>query len=490
MAKIKSLKQTWNSMEIKWKVFAYLIGFCVIIIATLWVLQICFLDNFYRAIKENQIRNAAAQIETKINSDGIENAVTTVSQSTGSCVMVISTDGTVVTNSKTCMVMNYQQTNYLLTEMANSGNDTMSLYFDNNGLRPNGGTTDPTNPFDQNSFAGEAKALTLIYGTKVTENSTGTNYLAVLTTQITPVTATVSTLRIQLIYVTIGMVLLALIMAFLIAKNVSKPIVKINDQAKVLATGNYDVDFAATGYKEINELSSTLTSTSKELAKVETLRRELVANISHDLRTPLTLIAGYAEAMRDIPDENNYENAEIIVEEANRLASLVNDALNISKIQAGVLSLEVSQFSLTELVKSISNRMEKLVEKDGYKIKVEAKEDVTISGDENKLSQVIYNLLINAINYSETNKNILVTQEVKDNKVTIGIHDHGPGIDPENLPYIWERYYKVDKVHKRSVTGSGLGLSIVKSIVTLHQGECGVNSSKDGSTFYFTLDLK
>ncbi|MEG1066950.1 MAG: histidine kinase dimerization/phospho-acceptor domain-containing protein, partial [Erysipelotrichaceae bacterium] len=161
----------------------------------------------------------------------------------------------------------------------------------------------------------------------------------VLNARITPVGSTVETLRSLLILISLILVIVALIIAYIISKKISKPIVNINEGAKQLAKGNYDVEFSSTGYEEIQELSNTLNYAAKELNKVESYRKDLIANISHDLRTPLTMIAGYGEVMRDLPNENNKENIQIIIDETNRLTNMVNDMLDLSKLQAGVLEL-------------------------------------------------------------------------------------------------------------------------------------------------------
>lgn len=132
------------------------------------------------------------------------------------------------------------------------------------------------------------------------------------------------------------MILFSVMLALVIAKWIFRPIEAINNSAKMLATGDYSTQFKGTGYKEIAELSETLNYTAKELSKVELLRQELIANISHDLRTPLTLISGYAEAMRDLPDENNSENAQIIVDETKRLTTLVNDVMTFPSCKPAI----------------------------------------------------------------------------------------------------------------------------------------------------------
>ncbi len=203
------------------------------------------------------------------------------------------------------------------------------------------------------------------------------------------------------------------------------------------------------------------------------------------------MITAYSEIMRDLPGENTAENVQVIIDETTRLTALVNDMLDLSKIQAGSDSLSMEEFNLTESINTILMRYAKLIENDGYHIDFDYEEDVFVEADEMKMSQVIYNLINNAINYTGENKQVSIRQTVKNGSVKISITDTGKGIAQEELPYIWERYYKVDKAHKRSTVGTGLGLSIVKGILEMHHAEYGVISEiGKGSTFYFTLPCK
>ena len=261
-----------------------------------------------------------------------------------------------------------------------------------------------------------------------------------------------------------------------------------------MAQGKYDVDFDASGYREIAELANTLNYAAKELSKVEALQRELIANISHDLRTPLTMITGYAEVMRDIPNENTPENVQIIIDEAKRLTTLVNDVLDISKLQSGTIPFNGEVLNLTENIREILTRYTKLTE---YKIIFEANEDIYVYGDALKLSQVVYNLINNALTYIGEDKTVTIKQihipavNGKQNRVRIEVIDTGEGIEQSKLNDIWERYYKVDKNHKRAAIGTGLGLNIVKTILDMHQGATyGVKSQVGhGSTFWFELNI-
>lgn len=286
------------------------------------------------------------------------------------------------------------------------------------------------------------------------------------------------------------MLALSVVLALIISKRISKPIEEINKSAKILAGGNYDIHFQGKGFLEIEELSDTLNTAAIELNKVETLRRELLANISHDLRTPLSLIYSYAEMIHDFPDEVTQDQTQIIMDETQRLKTLVNDLLDISKLESGTQKLSLSNYNLTKSIKATTERVSELVKKAGYSLSFIYDKEVSVNADETRITQVFYNLLTNAINYTGEDKNITVHQIVSDKNVRIEVTDIGRGIASENLPYIWDRYYKVDKKHKRAIMGTGLGLSIVKKVIELHGGNYGVESQVGkGSTFWFELKI-
>ncbi|NCC77481.1 MAG: HAMP domain-containing histidine kinase, partial [Clostridia bacterium] len=311
-----------------------------------------------------------------------------------------------------------------------------------------------------------------------------------LNTMLSPVTATVDTLRIQLIYVTLILIALSLGLALLLSRRIARPIVRINEQSKQMAAGDYSVRFAAGDYREIGELAETLNQTVVELGRVEALRRELIANISHDLRTPLTMIRGYAEVMRDLPGENNPDNVQVIIDESNRLTSLVNSILDLSKLQSGASQFEPSDYDLTESIRDIIARVSKLTEAEGYQIAYVANEQAVVHADAARIEQVLYNFLTNAVHYAGPDHQIEVRQTVRAGWVRIEVVDHGEGIPEDQLQHIWERYYKSDKLHRRAVMGNGLGLSIVKNILEQHGARFGVDSRPgEGSTFWFELPV-
>ncbi len=429
-----------DRLKLKWKIVTYLLAFCALLLVILWLFQTVFLNDVYKLIRKGEIIKAMAVVESNIDSDNLQSVLSTLAKDHD--ILVTLTD------------------DFKLPQV----------------LKP-----------DRRERRLSTEAVT---ETKEFVTQNGSKVSLTFYAIITPVTATVTTIRYQLYIITGVMVILSVLIAIIIAKRISKPIEKINDSAKLLASGDYNTSFSGRGFLEIYELSQTLNTAATELSKVEGLRRELMANISHDLRTPLALIYSYAEMMHDFPTEITPDQTQLIIDETKRLTSLVNDIMDISKLENGRMTLTLKEYNITKNIDQTVNRVFNLVKNDGYTITFECHDEVMITADEVKITQTLYNLLINAINYCGDNKKVVVRQRVTDSVVTIEVIDYGEGISEENLPYIWDRYYKVDKAHKRAVTGTGIGLSIVKRIVTLHGGSCGVSSKLgEGSTFWFSLRL-
>lgn len=473
--KIAKLKDGLNSLSIKWKIFFYLTLFCGFLLSLLWLFQIVFLDSFYENIKTREIKESAIYISQNIDADDLEELVYAISSESELSIEIMSKNGSPMYSSRVIKES-------IIDKMAIS--DKLQLYQD---TKSSGGellnSYTIMGPNDGNRRPPE----TIVYS-KIVNDKFGNELIVFANATISPVSATVDTLMAQLYYITGFMIGFSILLAFFLAKKISRPIESINEAAKTLALGNYNADFEVQGYREINELSSTLSYAATELSKVDSLRSELIANISHDLRTPLTLIGGYAEAMRDLPGENTPENAQIIIDETKRLGTLVNDVLDTSKYRSGQQALNFTQFNLTKKLKEVIDRLNELLKSEGYSIDFKFDEKVDVRADETRISQAFYNLLINAINYTGDDKKVLVTQTRFKDSVRVSISDSGEGISAENLPHIWDRYYKIDKTHKRPVTGTGLGLSIVKSIIDSHGGEYGVESEVGGgSTFWFSL---
>jgi signal transduction histidine kinase len=478
------MKLDMNKLKLKWKVFAFILGFCTLLLIILWLFQIVFLDTFYKGIKIREIKNNVTAISNNIDNKNISNLIKSISENGEIYIEISSLEGTnIISSSNTKYKIPLKDKITMISKAQSNNNE----FYKNITNDP------PQVPVGNKNFVGELPpsnmqlTQSLVY-VKLVKNSSGKTIAVFINAIISPLNATVTTLRYQLYLVTGIMLLLSVLLALIIAKKISKPIEKINKSAKLLANGNYDIHFNGKGFVEIEELSDTLNTTAAELNKVESLRHELLANISHDLRTPLSLIYSYAEMIHDFPDEVTPDQTQIIMDETNRLKTLVNDVLDISKLESGMQELKLSKYNITESIKATTNRINELVKNNGYSISFIHDKEAFILADKTRITQVFYNLLTNAINYTGEDKTITVRQTISNENVRIEVTDTGEGIASENLPYIWDRYYKVDKKHKRSVMGTGLGLSIVKKIMNLHGGTYGVDSKiGEGSTFWFEL---
>jgi signal transduction histidine kinase len=470
-----------NNFGIRSQILAGFAVFAAIIIALLWIFQITLLNSFYKFIKENEVRRTAESVVSHLDEDDLLDTLSNVVRSTGIDIMITNEYGENIINVSSMKSTLFEKLTVstcakLYSQTASDGGEQMIKYSGH----------DNTNMGSQNKNDKNAFAESIVY-IKLCTTSDGSSRMLILNTVVTPVDATVDTLKIQLWCLTAVMLLLSFAIALFVSRKISKPIEAINTSAKELAKGDYSISFDEKGSREIVELAKTLNYAGAELSKVENLRRELIANVSHDLRTPLTMITGYSEVMRDIPGENTPENVQIIIDEATRLTSLVNDMLDISKLESGNMKIMPHRMNLTESIEKILTRYDKLAD---YQFNFYHGDDVYVYADELKISQVVYNLVNNAITYTGDDKSITVTQTVNENMVKIEVTDTGEGIAQDKLKDIWDRYYKVDKQHKRAAVGTGLGLSIVKKILDLHSGEYGVVSTEGkGSTFWFKLNL-
>lgn len=312
-----------------------------------------------------------------------------------------------------------------------------------------------------------------------------------LNTSLAPLKSTADIISSQIYWIGVLLLILGLVIAYFLATVIEAPIVRITKTAKQMGQGNYDVVFDGRGYAETEILAETLNNAEAEISKVDTLRRDLIANVSHDLRTPLTMVKAYAEMIRDISGDNPQKRGEhlnVIIEESDRLATLVNDILDLSKLESGTFEMNETEFCISDMIRNIMERYTLLSEQKGYSFIVSADESFIVKADAVKIQQVLYNLINNAVNYTGENKTVYITQIIKKKKlVRIEITDTGEGIDPELIPLIFDRYYRTEK-SKREVIGSGLGLSIVKQILHQHNYEFGVRSEKGvGSTFWFEM---
>ena len=284
-------------------------------------------------------------------------------------------------------------------------------------------------------------------------------------------------------------VVLAFVTSGFVAAFITKPVTEVTERAKELARGNYDLHFKKNYFcAELTELSEALDYARSEISKADTMQKELIANVSHDFKTPLTMIKAYASMIVEITGEDKKKrdaNAKVIIDECDRLTLLVGDLLDLSKLRAGVNMGEKTVFNLSEEVYSVAERFSFLKETSGYIIETQIEDDLYTQANRERIDQVLYNLIGNAVNYTGEDKRVRVKLYKKGGNARFEVIDSGKGIPPEEVDTIWDRYYRSNKTHKRPVNGSGLGLSIVKSILLQHDCPFGVISEVGkGSCFW------
>lgn len=432
-------------------------------------MQIVFLNKYYEVYKKNQLDDIVNSIKTN-NSMDINN-LEDIAYNYGVCVSIYS-NGVIQTISNTynkgCLFSDKDTSDNYITSFVSSGKteDTRLLY--------------------NKRFGNKTIIKALKYNNEV--------YIF-LNTSIQPLDSSIILLKSQYGYIALIIFGISLIISYVISSQISRPIVKISDSAKKLANGDFNVSFSTDSkVQEIKELSTTLDLAKNELSKTDELRRDLMANVGHDLRTPLTMIKAYAEMTRDLENqtpEKRAENMNIIIEETDRLNVLVSDILDLSKLQSSTYELKIEEFDLNELIRNIIKRFYILIDSDGYEFIYNNDKEIKVKADKKRIEQVIYNLLNNAVNYTGEDKKIYINVTDEKKKVLVEIRDTGKGIDKEEIKYIWNKYYHNEKKHKRNAFGTGLGLSIVKTILESHNYKYGVKSVKNkGTTFYFEIDKR
>lgn len=430
----------------------------------------------YEANKIQSVKNAAEQIEEYIDDDNYSEMLFQTSLESDVCIRVLSDDLNLAAGNMGCALYRMDKNTIDHYIRLAKENDDEFLDLDR-VFRPN---------------RKENNEIREVVLTKIIEkdDDDDEDIVLMVNTNITPIDATTNTLKTQIIYISIITAILILLLALFLNRNIVTPLIKINQAAKSLSGGEYSIDESTNRYKEAHELNSTLKQASIDIQAADQAKRDLIANVSHDLRTPLTMIGGYGEMMRDLPGEKTDENIQVIIDESYRLKNLVNDLLDLSKLQEKKIELHRSSFDLCSLIHRELKKYEVYRTNEGFIFNVDCPDKMIVNADEARIEQVFNNFMSNAINYSTGKNQIDIRLHQVDDFAYLEVQDYGEGIREDRLPYIWDRYYKIDKEHTRSSTGSGLGLAIVKQIFELHDVPFGVISKeKEGSTFWFKLPL-
>lgn len=457
-----------KSKGISANIWLYLGVFSILILVMLWFFQIIFLKLHYEASVKHNLNATVREIQ-KYNRNDLVSNIDSIAYKNDVCIEIISKNS----------IISY-------SGIKSSGcNTSGEIYykFKNDFIDDN---------LNKSSFEftnSKYNNKTIVKAVKID------NDYVFVSANLEILENTFIILNNQLGIVTLVILGLSVCMGYFINRKIAKPIVDITEKAEELRRGNYDVNFKSEeGIYEIRELAETLDSMTNELSKTESVRREFLANVSHDIKTPLTMIKAYAEMVRDISyndDDKRNANLNVIVMEVDRLNILVNDILVLSRLQAGAESLEIEKFDLNFLVRDCLTRYD-IYKEDGYEFVYSFNgKSAMIEADKKRMQQVIYNLINNAVQYTGDDKKIFIDVSESKKWIIFSVRDTGKGMKKEEIRHIWDKYYKIDKKYKRSTVGSGIGLSIVKTICENHKFLYGVDTEVNhGSKFWVKIRKK
>lgn len=486
-------------------VFIYFILFTISIFLILFFMQIIFLKPMYKSTKEKQIKNFVKEIESdlknlnslnSINSE-IQNKIDKIAYNNQIQVYIF-------TNELDLKYTSEENFNKMPQSILKEIQPIL-IKFQNNEISKDS--------YSENIPLKKFNSTVNLFIKKVNNN---TNLIII--SPIDQIDSTIEVLILQNQYMSIIAIIIAIIISIILSRKISLPIENITREAKLLEKGRYDLDIPETKYYETENLRNVLNLSAIKLKEKDTFQKNIIANVSHDLKTPLSIIKAYTEKIKDITG-NNKEKREkdlnVISNETDKLSLLISNMLDLSKLDTGDYVLNKTNFNILQTINSTINRFKIICEDKNIKINlmlnnkninknkdkniinnIVNNNELIILADELKISQVLYNLISNAVKYSNENSfiNININYNNINNKnhnktLIIAIQDFGKGIKKENLPYIFDKYYKSDDEEKENkISSTGLGLSIVKSILEKHNFEYGVKSKENkGSIFWFKI---
>ena len=464
----------------------YFVGMTMIILITLWACEVIIFKTAYRRMKEQEILQACDRIAAAFDNEDYAGGEADEKFKT-------MLDGEVKTTPMKVAVFTYpddesdEVTIIVVSDPTPKGDDgyIKKSAFDRN-----------SEFYQKLSESGNDKIMyhlrtvsgdyTLIAGEKQTSPA-GDVYFYV-SASVTQNDMTTDLLANQMISVTIFCAVISIMVSYLFSKSITRPISEFAATAKKMSSGE-KVKFETVGISEYDELATALNASMEETENAEKMRRDFLANVSHDLRTPLTMVKAYAEMIRDISGDNpvkRSEHCKVIIDEVDRLTLLVNDILDLSKLQSGARKPEIAPVNLSAVTKRVIERFAIMTEK-GYVLEKKIPASAMVLCDERMLEQILYNLMGNAFSYTGEDKKVSVRVEKLDDGVKVSVSDTGKGIAPSEKDKVWDRYYRASQT-KRAVMGSGIGLSIVKQLYEVNNAKYGIDSVVNrGSTFWFIL---
>ena len=470
---MKTKRSKWDPNSIRAVSLMYFMVFAAVILLMVWFMQSFFMNTYYERMMAQEAQTTANKLGNyySTNKDNFDEYARKAADRNGLYIRLETADSTSEYGNSGLSQGDLPHYQFEISDakdkLAKSSLGKISLTVTEKGN----------------------KASRLVYATYLGNRDDG-NILYMIA-PLYPVESTISILRSQLLYITFITLMIASMLAIIMSTWLSLPIASITKSAVQLSNGNYNVNFNGGIFTETNELARTLNKASYEMQKTDSYQRDLIANVSHDLKTPLTMIKSYAEMINDMSGDNPEKRAEhlaVIIAEADRLNKLVSDMLSASRLQSNSAELNMTKFDIVKAATEVEETFEVLNQQEGYNISFNKCKTAYVYGDYDKLKQVMANLISNAIKYCGNDKYVRIELKKVGRNVRFDVIDHGDGIAAEEISHVWERYYRTSANRNRNIEGTGLGLSIVKGILSLHNANYGVESEEGkGSDFWFEL---
>ncbi len=463
----------------------YFFVFAVGVVLLLGILQFSLVKPYYRNNKLQTVKHVSNEIQRYVieenqNSAAVHRAFQ-VAVDNNVCVSIYNSSGAMVYSADSlgsgCVFNPNARTDSSVN--TSDGRELKNLLDSNSG------------EYSLNIMNERTGQDMVVYGRRVTMNLV--SFYLFVNSPLEPVDSIVNFFGQQYVFYTLIVIVAASIISLLISNRLTRPIVNMNREADRLADADYSVQFSGGSFTETKELAHTLNDATKKLAQIDELRKDLIANVSHDIKTPLTSIRAYAEMVRDISGDNpkkREEHLDVIISEADYLDKLVVDMSELSRLQSGNYVLKETNFDISSVIRKVVRLFAVLIDEGNLQVNIECPESLIIYGDETKITEVIYNFLSNAVKHSPDGKTITIRAFLKEDEETVRVEvqDEGDGIPEDELPLIWDRYQKSSRSFSRSMTSTGLGLSIVRAILDSHHARYGVESKVgEGSLFWFEL---
>ena len=473
MAVYNEERSKWDSGSIKTTTLFSFVVFALFLLTVIWGLANFFMDTYYERARSQEVIRTANVLATQFRQNR-EDFPTYAVQTAGANGIYIRMD----TPSESLV---YDGTSTVI----DSGQFTEDVQHISNMLAEShtGSVSD--------TILGQSQGGSrLLYATGImTAGEENTLYIIA---PLHPDPATIRILRDMLLYISSIVLVASFVLAYMLSRRITLPIENLTSSATELSQGNYNVKFDGSAFTETRELARALNKASYEMEKTDFYQREILANVSHDLKTPLTMIRSYAEKIMDISGDNPERRSAdlgVIINETERLNKLVGDIMSVSNLQSNNIELHKETFDIVEAARDVYESYNVLSSSQGFEIHFHPCKSCYVVGDRTRLMQVMNNFVDNAVKYAGDGKYIDIKLTRNGKNVRFRCIDHGIGIPSDEIAHVWDKYYRTSANHERAIEGTGLGLAIVKGILTLHNAKYGVDSKEGkGSDFWFELE--